>query len=221
VILDLFSSDMVSKNYITKFINEFAKDDNWHNIDKNNANIGYAFLHYALIRIFKPKNVLCIGSRYGFIPAICALACKDNNYGKVDFVDAGFDQNDPNQKNHWGGIGLWKTKKGKEKFKKFGLGKFIRLHVKTTQEFRKRFQKKQWQYIYIDGDHSYMGVKKDFNLFAKKIDKNTIVSFHDTNTKDLGGLDYGVGKFWNEIDNTKFNKFEFPGLCGLGIIQKR
>jgi hypothetical protein len=40
----------------------------------------------------RPKRVLCVGSRYGYIPAICAYACKENNYGVVDFVDAGFDE---------------------------------------------------------------------------------------------------------------------------------
>lgn len=45
-----------------------------------------------------------------FVPAICAVGCRDNGFGKVDFVDAAMDMNDVNKVagNHWGGVGFWK-----------------------------------------------------------------------------------------------------------------
>ena len=35
-------------------------------------------------------------------------------------------------------------------------------------------------YLHIDADHSYEGVKKDFDLYSKLLNKNGIISIHDT-----------------------------------------
>ncbi len=221
MIVDLLSSGIVSKNKIKKFIMEFAKNDNWHNIDLSSANLGYAWIHYAFIRVIKPERVLCVGSKYGYIPAICALACKDNGKGMVDFVDAGYDQNDKNDINHWGGVGLWKTDAGREKFKSFGLEDYIEIHVQTTVKFKNKNQKRNWDYIYLDGDHSYVGVKNDFDMFYKSLNDLGFLVFHDIYTKDLGDLKYGVNSFWTKMKkNKKYNMIEFGGDCGLGLIQK-
>lgn len=221
MIIDVVSSGIVSREKIRKFIFEFAKDDNWHEIDRDTGNLGYAWIHYAFIRIFKPKKVLCVGSRYGYIPAICALACKDNGEGCVDFVDASYDQNNAEDLNHWGGVGYWKTEEGKNAFKKFGLNDFIQLHVLTTREFKKKYPKRKWGYMYLDGDHSYDGIKNDFTFFYQSLLKKGVCSLHDINTQDLGDLEYGVNVFWRELcKSKKYNILELPGETGLGIIQK-
>lgn len=221
MIADLFSSGLVIKSRVRRFISEFTKGDNWHEIEIKKANLGYAWLHYSLIRILKPKFVLCVGSKYGYIPAICALACKDNGYGMVDFVDAGYDQQDPKDKNHWGGVGYWKTDLGRNQFKKFQLHNFITLYVMNSKEFKKEHPNKIWDYIYIDADHSYKGVMNDFKLFFNSLPNSGIMAFHDINTQEIGGLNYGVNRFWNKLKKSKkYNLFELPGRIGLGLIQK-
>lgn len=48
-------------------------------------------------------------------------------------------------------------------------------------------------FLFIDADHSYEGVKKDFKLYSDFIRKSGLVAFHDI-------LDEcGVDKFWSEV----------------------
>ncbi len=95
---------------INKLMKTFQADQMGHQADINKADLGYGWIHYGLIRQQKPKKLLCVGSRYGFIPSLMAQACKDNNFGKVDFIDAGYGDKDLN---NWTGVGYWKTAKGK------------------------------------------------------------------------------------------------------------
>ena len=163
-----------------------------------------------------------MGSRFGYIPAVLAQACHDNGFGKVDFVDAGFGNPDGQETdNSWTGQGYWKTEKGLNCFDNFGLGKNIQLFITTTQNFAKKYKNKAYDYIYIDGDHSYEGVRRDFDLFWPMLRKEGLMVFHDISIKEkLPEGDYGVWKLWKE--EKKKNSIEFNYLgSGLGILQKR
>lgn len=217
-----FRKNTILNNYgIKRFIRIFARRDNWHHLDVGTGNLGYGWIHYSLIRNLKPKNILCIGSKYGFIPSICALACKDNGFGKVDFVDAGFDiKNFSGPDVHWGGVGFWKKCHPKKYFSKFGLGDYIDLYVMTSSDFSKKFFKKKYDYVYLDGDHSYSGVKNDFDLFWKKLNKRGFLVLHDISSPDKDGNVYGTRKLWSEIKKNNKVAFEFAQDPGLGVIQK-
>jgi hypothetical protein len=212
------SSSLFDSASVQKLISQYAGTDNWHEIDAARNNLGYGFIHYSLIRTLKPRNVLCIGSRYGFIPAMCALACRDNQQGMVDFVDAGYSQTTGDE-NHWGGVGLWKTIDPDIYFMPFDLNQHITLHVQTSQQFFDIHNKHSWGYIHIDGDHSFKGAKLDYDLFWPKLVAGGFMCFHDIYTKELGGLDYGVGKLWDML-KLQHQTMEFSGQCGLGILRK-
>ncbi len=206
---------------LKKFIKDFAKEDNWHELDLATNNLGYGWVHYSLIRIIQPQKVLCVGSRYGFIPAVCALACKHNQTGQVDFVDAGYDQsNQADQAKHWGGVGYWKKMESRSPFKKHGLIDYLNFHIMTTQEYIQANEKTQWQYIYLDGDHSYQGIKQDYTFFWPRLKTGGFISLHDIYTKGLGDLKYGVSRFWQELKKQQPQHLEVNGHCGLGIVHK-
>jgi hypothetical protein len=213
---------VIDKKGISRLIRVFAKRDNWHNQDSKKGNLGYGWIHYALIRNFQPKRILCIGSKYGFIPAVCAVGCRDNGLGKVDFVDAGMDMREVNNMAgaHWGGVGFWKKCKPEKYFGKFGVEKYIELHVIKSEDFAKKFPKRKYDYIHIDGDHSYKGVKKDFNLFWIRLNKGGFMAFHDIASQDKDGNVYGTRDFWKELKKKNNVIFEFNKDPGLGIIQK-
>jgi len=73
--------------------------------------------------------------------------------------------------------------------------------------------------LFIDGDHSYEGVKQDFEMYSPLVKDRGLILMHDiTNANE------GVPQFWKEIKYPKIS-FEFGILKrgilpGLGIAQK-
>jgi hypothetical protein len=209
---------LVRRNLTKKIIVHFD-GDRGHNLGKNPCFLGFGLIHYSLIRNLKPKRILCIGSRQGFIPAILALACKDNKQGKVDFVDASYSKG---TNKSWGGTGFWKKTNPEHHFSTLNLSRHIKTHVITSEEFSKKYPKRKYQYIYIDGDHSYQGVKLDYELFWPKLEKNGFMVFHDVIAKGkLEGGTFGVWKLWKEINSKGKIILPFPKTSGLGIVQKK
>lgn len=202
---------------VTRELIKYYNGDRGHQTDNTTGNLGYGFIHYALIVNLKPKRILCIGSRKGFIPAICALACQENGFGHVDFVDAGYGLESPD---HWSGIAWWKQVDPKKHFSTLDVNKFLTTYVMTTKEFAKKY-KYRYQYIYIDGDHSYKGVKTDYELFWPRLDKEGFMLFHDITVKKTPELGvFGVWKLWQALKNTNKITFFEPKHSGLGILQK-
>ena len=204
--------------WLSKTLIEAYGADEGHNINRTQYFLGFGLIHYALVRNTRPKRILCVGSRKGFIPAILALACKDNGTGHVDFVDAGYGPEAPTK--HWSGVGFWKSNDPVKHFAKIGVSDTITTHVMTTSEYANKYPQKRYQYIYIDGDHSYEGIKLDYSLFWPRLDKGGFMSFHDVVAR--GYLDkglFGIWKFWKELKENKI-VFPFPKESGLGIVQK-
>ncbi len=56
-------------------------------------------------------------------------------------------------------------------------------------------------FIFVDGDHSFSGVKKDFELFSMKLAPGGIMAFHDARIFENGWtkLDWGPVRLINEI----------------------
>ncbi len=183
----------------------------------NTGYLGLGLVHYALVTALKPKRILCIGSKKGYIPIILALACKETGVGHVDFVDAGYGKNDT--LHHWGGVGIWKNIDPKKYFSFLDSGTRITLYVMSTHEFIKKYNHR-YQYIYVDGDHSYQGVKDDFNFTWSRLDPGGVMLFHDVKPKRmLGQPTYGVWKFWQELRTSSRISLTNVGT-GLGMLQK-
>ena len=219
ILATTYSQSLIKRAISRKLIVNYS-GDNGHNLNFTQYFLGFGLIHYSFVRNTKPKNILCIGSRKGFIPAILGLACKDNGVGHVDFVDAGYGEETPEK--HWSGCGFWKTENAKKHFAKIGVDKYISTYVMTTKEFAIKHPEKKFQYIYIDGDHSYEGVRSDYDLFWPLLEKFGFMSFHDVLVK--GYLDkglFGVWKLWKEIADKNAIVFPFPKESGLGIIQKK
>lgn len=214
-----YSQSLIKRRISRKLIEEYNGDEG-HNINKSQYFLGFGLVHYAFVRNSKPKNILCIGSRKGYVPALLALACKDNDMGRVDFVDAGYDRDQ--KETHWSGIGFWKKIDPALHFSHVGVKDYITTHVMTTREYAKKFPTRRYQYIYIDGDHSFIGVSTDYRLFWPQLDAGGFMAFHDVVAR--GYLDkglFGVWKLWNRIGQRNGIVFPFPKESGLGIVQKK
>lgn len=56
-------------------------------------------------------------------------------------------------------------------------------------------------FLFVDGDHSYEGVKKDFEQYKPLVREGGIIAFHD-----IVSPRYGVLKFWNKIKHKYVSK---------------
>ena len=82
---------------------------------------------------------------------------------------------------------------------------------------------KNYDCIFIDADHTYEGVKADYENALKCVNKNGFLIFHDIGNMGDG---VGVGKFWEEIKHN-YNYIEFKHKadhvnfynCGIGILE--
>lgn len=76
--------------------------------------------------------------------------------------------------------------------------------------------------LFIDGDHSYEGVKKDEQMYAKFVNQKGFIIFHDTIACS------GIHKFINEIDQNpnkdyrligEYKSREHSKPCGIRLYQ--
>lgn len=198
------------------------KDEKSQNLDKSRFNLGYGDIHYAIIRNQKPKHVLCIGSMYGFIPFMMAKACMENGKGHVDFVDAGYDiRDDKDKKRHYYGQGFWKKNNPSNHFNYLLTTKCITTHVMTSRQFASKYKRK-YDYIYLDGDHSYKGVWHDIKLYWPRLRVGGYLCLHDIHFKRVEeGLPFEHWKAWKKLIKKAPNKMEISNnYSGLGFIQK-
>ncbi|MBS1550595.1 MAG: class I SAM-dependent methyltransferase [Bacteroidetes bacterium] len=88
----------------------------------------------------------------------------------------------------------------------------------TMERLEKILSGKKIDFLYIDGDHTYEGIKKDFTIYSNYMASDGLIGFHDINTHKEG---YGVVKFWNEIkDNYRHEEFikKDSRVMGNGLI---
>ena len=212
------NQDPFANPNIAKTIRDRYHDRN-HNNDYAKNNLGFGLFHYAFIRNIRPANVLVVGSQRGYVPSICGVACRDEGAGTVDFVDAGYSIDETNA---WGGVGIWKTA-NKDYWEPVGCQNIIRIHNMRLENFS---SPAKYQYIYIDGDHSYEGVKHDFHFSEKLLAHDGYMALHDiTVEKETKYGKCGVKRFWEEItaDHEARKSFEFlsiPFAAGLGFARR-
>jgi cephalosporin hydroxylase len=71
-------------------------------------------------------------------------------------------------------------------------------------------------FLFIDGDHSYEGVRQDFETFAPLVRPGGLIAFHDTVFCE------GVQRFWGELAGTGRTRDEFRAdsgrVYGIGLM---
>jgi cephalosporin hydroxylase len=102
---------------------------------------------------------------------------------------------------------------------------FLRMNShdeKTLKKVEKILNGKKVDLLFIDGDHTYDGVKKDFEMYKKFVKKGGFIVFHDI-TSHIFDEKVEVYKFWNEIKNNfETDEISFKsntGSYGIGIIK--
>lgn len=209
--------------------------------------LGDGIIVYSIIQHMKAKNCVCIGSGGGYIPRLITQA-------RLDLYESKIFEGNPDF--NWGDIGSTYVVDACN-----GVGgpndlenedSFYRTHfyprfIKETSEkayydFFVR-QDIKIDFLFIDGDHSYEGVKTDFELYSQILSENGVIMIHDTDgeyektlivsedaKKDHYRFD-GPSKFVNELNENpswnliKLHNFRMlenkPSSSGITIINKR
>jgi len=91
----------------------------------------------------------------------------------------------------------------------------------TLREVKRIFGDAKVDFLFIDGDHRYEAVKKDFEMYSPLVKKGGIIVFHDiVDPSKIPGCE--VNRFWNELkDNYKHDelvKNYNQGTGGIGVL---
>ena len=94
----------------------------------------------------------------------------------------------------------------------------------TLEKVKEILDDNQLDFLFIDGDHSYEGVKKDFEMYSPLVRKGGIIAFHDIAPNGILELTGGVSRFWKEIEKKNYyqeiiNNQNQEGF-GIGILIK-
>ena len=168
----------------------------------------------------KPKVVLEIGTANGGTLFLFShIASRDATIISIDLPAGMFG----------GGYPTWKN----PLYKSFALSN-QKIHLiradshsqSTLERVKSILDGKEIDFLFIDGDHTYEGVKKDLKMCSPLVKNGGIIAFHDIvpGPKENVG---GVPEFWQEIRD-RYDRYEAmeivkdwnQGGYGIGLLYK-
>jgi len=169
----------------------------------------------TLVRQRRPKTVVEIGTATGGTLFIwCALSAPDATLVSID-LPGGV---------HGGGYPAWRT----PLYQSFAApGQ--RLHLlrrdshapDTLRELKTLLPPGGIDYLFLDGDHTYEGIQRDYEFYAPLVAPGGLIAFHDI-CLHPPELDTHVDRFWNEIKqgrrHQEFIENPAQGSCGIGVL---
>jgi hypothetical protein len=186
--------DLFDKEYIKQYLTNNHKIDEHGNMilepvkyrwthGATDLHLGDGLLVYSFIQFIRAKVCVCIGSGGGFIPRLMTQSRYDLWEQKIF---------EGNKSNEWGdtgttiivdaanGVGGFTDWTEENSFLRFNFQPQIILET-SERAFYDYFVRQDIKidYLHIDGDHSYEGVKKDFELYSTIMSENGIITIHD------------------------------------------
>ena len=123
-----------------------------------------------------------------------------------------------------GGYAKWKIpiyQSFAKKKQKIHLVRANSHHPKTLELVKNILDERMIDFLFIDGDHSYKGVKRDFEMYSRLVRKGGIIAFHDIIKLPLWTM-CEVSRLWSEIrENYEFLEIIEDinqGWAGIGLI---
>jgi len=197
-----------------KFIQEKITTNNGTPIEyrwthgATDKHLGDGLLVYSIIQMMRAKVCVCIGSGSGFIPRIMTQA-------RIDLHNQGIFEG--NGDYNWGDIGTTNLidacngiggPNDLDNEESFFRKTFYPRFIKSTSvdAYYNFFVKQDIQidFLFIDGDHSYEGVKTDFDLYSNLLSDRGIIAIHDTDKE------YEKALIISEDAKKDYHKFDGP-----------
>jgi predicted O-methyltransferase YrrM len=169
-----------------------------------------------MVEKIEPKFILEIGtSRGGTLFLLTRVSRPDATIISIDLLTNKYDSEYP-----W-----WKTS-----FYKTLARNKQRIHISrkdshlesTLNDVKTVLKGNKLDFVFIDGDHRYDGVKKDFEMYHKLVRKGGLIAFHDI-CKTPNEVRCEVEKFWSEIKNSYENveiiEEKNQKWAGIGVLR--
>lgn len=159
----------------------------------------YIFLLFEIALESESKNILEIGTGQCQSTRTMLSALKENKGGKLYSIDIGD-----------------RSERIPEDLKPY----FVQIVGNSHDiEIFNQVKDIEFDLMLIDGDHSYKGVKRDFETYVPLVKEGGIILMHDICNKNEG-----VKDFWPEIKYPKialtYGKAAAGIIPGMGIVQK-
>jgi len=177
--------DLLSK-YRDTLLNLYHNGMNKERLNyvKGSIRICEAQTLYAIIRNFKYKNIIDIGTGNGLSSLYFCKALKDEKInGVVDTIDI---------------VDRKREKKLDKLFKSFGVLNYINFNVGSSTDIVPKLEK-MYDFVLIDGYHSYEQSKTDFDNAFKKLSIGGCIAFHDIYKRPHGQK--GPRNYLEEIES--------------------
>ncbi|UPT65460.1 MAG: class I SAM-dependent methyltransferase [Sphingobacteriales bacterium JAD_PAG50586_3] len=164
----------------------------------------------------KPKTILEIGTASGGTLFLSALLADPS--ALIVSIDLQYGM-------YGGGYPDWKIplyKSFKQHNQQIELIQGDSHSAEIHEQLRKVLNGRKIDYLFIDGDHTYDGVKQDFEVYSQFLSDDAFVSFHDIVSDKAPVPDHFVSVYWNDIKGNYPHK-EFiqdpnQNKLGLGVL---
>jgi predicted O-methyltransferase YrrM len=176
-----------------------------------------AYLLYGLTRALKPRVAVEIGSARGKSACFVGRALKENGSGKLFAID-------PHTRTNWNDEDSVDTLgEMRRNIKSLKLERQVDIIRETSERAAQRWML-PIDMLFIDGDHSYEGVKRDWELFSHHVTQFGVVVFHDTlwelqPDSPYSRADMGVPAFVEELRQAGYPVTTLDRDFGVSIVQ--
>jgi predicted O-methyltransferase YrrM len=173
----------------------------------------------AAMEIFereKPQRILEIGTARGGNLFLLSRAAVENALLISLDLPAG---------RYGGGYPRWKTLVYRRFLRPSQRARFVRGNshdqacLKSVESL---LQGQPIDLLFIDGDHAYEGVKRDYEMYSGLVRAGGLIAFHDV-AHHPERLECHVDRFWDEIKGSQFKEIiesRDQGWAGIGILRK-
>ena len=194
--------------------------DSWcasHGATPGADELGAGMLYYALAYSLRARVCVCLGSGGGFVPRMMRQAQRDLALepSRTILVD-GADTVPKEKRDIWGSPS-WIPEDSWFR-KQFPDVEIVVSLMKTAHENFFVPNGIEIDYLHIDGDHHYEGVRLDFDLFAPLVRDVGVITLHDSvNYREPCGVPQLVEELRQE---GRYTVVQFPVAYGTAVVQR-
>ena len=209
---------LLDKNFL---VTNITVDDPWcssHGAADGGNFLGVGIFYYAIAYALAAKTCVCLGSGGGFVPRLMRQAQRDLELKPSRTILVDGDQHVSGPRKEIWGSPCWveKTSTFRSNYPDVEI-----LLTLTEDAFNGFFRPEgiAIDYLHIDADHHYDGVKRDWDLYRTLVPDSGVITLHDT-------VNYrepcGVPRLLHEIRASgEYEVVNFPLAYGTAILKKR